>query len=678
MEKNLLSVQLYQQQMHTENVLHGKADELPSSNPLFLIDTVAWGEHNFYIEDRFDHATGAQLPPGPILLSNIQSRIIRAATLSYVDTEAVKSYTLPLVDDDASIFLYNILYIYIKTPPSPSSSRISRHANAINSAPLARLHYTNNTVYRGMPALELPDSVVSRQLHHHLARDLFIIIMLLPSVSPPSSNRTIVLPLSPVGIGLLASHSTLQPSIINAMIDDINRRGNYVERLRNLLVTSTRYRWSNVVYSCPKKSGKTRIAAMVASHTAYRSIPYSEIYCLANDGKQSADRVLMAIKKSVDLSQEFDQGSDMATWRQVRMRVELPGKQFIEAVPVDPEGEAGSQPTGTFWSEMWGYNLAVKERLWTELTIPPTRYGRAIRWVESYAGYEGESPVLWNLYLQGVDRREHSKGKGVRHPDFSDLPVYVNNQANMFCYWDHEPRMVWQTPEYYRSESTMMVESEFRKVHKNEWVSSLEQAIPIARWDTLKESLPRIKDGELLVLGLDLSVSGGCCALVTVSKHPHDDNRFAIRDVGVWEAVPGVKIDYRETVIPEIKRICLNPDGTTNNNVVCIAYDEYQAHLMATDLQKELGIWFEQFSQGKGTPVKPGRPVGDKMFFDLIMSGRVAHDGNPILREHVNNASAHTTKEGHYMRFIKKSETGNIDALVAASMAICVLSRLNV
>ena len=132
-----------------------------------------------------------------------------------------------------------------------------------------------------------------------------------------------------------------------------------------------RFRWTTVVWSAPKKSGKTRIAAMVAAWLAQTAGRYSEVYCLANDGKQSADRVLAAVKKANELGQ--------LGWRDKMTRVELPNGAFIEAVPVDPTGEAGANPTASIWSELWGFRLTAKERLWSEFTIPPTRAGRAIR-----------------------------------------------------------------------------------------------------------------------------------------------------------------------------------------------------------------------------------------------------------------------------------------------------------
>lgn len=392
---------------------------------------------------------------------------------------------------------------------------------------------------------------------------------------------------------------------------------------------------------------------MVAAWLAYWSGQYAEVYCLANDGKQSADRVLGAIKKAVALSPTLD-------WQTTLTSVRLPSGAFIDAVPVDPTGEAGSQPTGTFWSEMWGFRLSAKERLWTELTIPPTRFGYAIRWVESYAGYTGESPVLEQLYNVGVN-------EGKPHPSFPDLPVTINERARMFCYWDTEPRMVWQTPEYYAQEAETLTESEFLRIHRNQWVSSEASAIPMDLWDARARRLPPLNATEPVVLGLDLGVSGDYCALVAVTRH---EVGAAIRAVRVFKPPQGGKIDYSRTVEPVLRLWC------QKFNVVVCAYDEYQAHKMTTDLGREGVAWFYAFPQGKGTKQKPGRPVADKMFFDMVMAGKIVHNNDATLREHVNNAAGKSVEE-RYLRFVKKASHLKIDALVAASQAVCTLMRLN-
>lgn len=415
---------------------------------------------------------------------------------------------------------------------------------------------------------------------------------------------------------------------------------------------SGRFRWSTIMWSAPKKSGKTRVAAMVAAWLARYSGRYAEVYCLANDGKQSADRVLAAIKKAISLSPTLN-------WRTTMTNITLPSGAFIEAVPVDPTGEAGGQPTGSFWSELWGFKHSAAKRLWTEFTIPPTRFGHAIRWVESYAGYTGESPVLENLYDAGVN-------DAVRDKRFQDIPVYVNERARIFAYWDTEPRMSWQTPAYYEQEAATLTESEFLRVHRNQWVSSESSAIPVDLWDARAENFSKLSNDEPVVLGLDLGVSGDYCALVAVTR---TDKGAAIRAVRVWKPPPGGKIDYSATVEPALKRWCESLD------VLCVAYDEYQAHKMATDLKDT--AWFYAFPQGKGTKQKPGRPIADKMFFDMVMAGKLSHNGDSTLREHVNNAAGKSVEE-KYLRFVKKSSHLKIDALVAASMAVCTIMRLNV
>lgn len=702
-----LSARLYRQQQKLERELHDLAHPPEAGrNPFHILDPACWGEQNFWIEDRYDLGTGNIIGPGLIALAPHQRRIIRAALARTLDIqdhiqdvkyvqkgpehiqdvkyvpplEHVVNMTLSSTptgggeeggqpahlggtnvreggDEDGVMYIYTIL-LYITPSSSPSS-----------------FSYSNSGI--GIP--ESLCQVMPTQAQAQATLEFLVA----SSLTPSTAQRVIV------EIDQVPQYCQSLPyyAHVQAIMQELLKNTNPIAALEQMFVTSTRFKYSTIVYSCPKKSGKTRIAAMVASWLASYSLPYSEIYCLANDGKQSSDRVLRAIHRGVTLakggkSRGGKSGSVMRRWEQVKLKVELPGGQFIEAIPVDPEGEAGSQPTGTFFSELWGYGAAIKakEKLWTELTIPPTRWGRAIRWVESYAGNEGESMILWNLYLQGVDEKEHPQGKAVRHSDFPELPVYTNERANLFCYWDHEPRMVWQVPEYYQAEAAALPESEFRRVHRNEWVAPLEQAIPIDRWDQLMEKLPTVGKDEPIVLGVDLSVSGDYSALVVVSKHPDkkSNRTVAIRGVYIWEPQAGQKIDYLTTIMPAIRRLVRNKDGSMNYNVICITYDEYQAHLMSVELTNELGVWWSQFSQGKGTPQHPGRPVADKMLFDLVMSGQLSHDGNVVLRQHVHNAAAKTTDEGRYMRFVKKRPDAKIDALVAASMAVCMISTLNV
>lgn len=208
-------------------------------------------------------------------------------------------------------------------------------------------------------------------------------------------------------------------------------------------------KYTTIVYSAPKKSGKSALSSAVALYMAHQN-PNSFIACVANDGKQSTDRLYGPIYTTFRLHRQL--GGIFGDVNPNRTEVILPNYTKIEAIPCDAAGEAGSQPLGVFLSEIWGFTTDKKRRVYTELTIPPTLYGRAIRWVETYAGYKGESELLEQLYDVAVLQ-------GVPHPDFTDLTsdlsdngnyvVFTNEKAGTFALWDHEPRLPWQTQGYY-------------------------------------------------------------------------------------------------------------------------------------------------------------------------------------------------------------------------------------
>src|SRR5215470_4531053 len=58
------------------------------------------------------------------------------------------------------------------------------------------------------------------------------------------------------------------------------------------LTPDGRLPYPEMIFSAPKKSGKTGLAAMVAIYVAVvLAGPYGEVYCLANDYEQAASRV---------------------------------------------------------------------------------------------------------------------------------------------------------------------------------------------------------------------------------------------------------------------------------------------------------------------------------------------------------------------------------------------------
>lgn len=430
-------------------------------------------------------------------------------------------------------------------------------------------------------------------------------------------------------------------------------------------VSDGKLRYKTVLWSEPKKSGKTAIAAAVTLYAGHNT-KAANIFCLANDGKQSADRIFSASRRTVELHNTLG-----GIFRGIQCimsppKIRMANGSVIEAIPCDAAGEAGAEPFLTVWSEMWGYSQTYKEKLWTEMTIPPTLDGYAMRWVESYAGYEDESTVLWNLYTVGV-----TNGRRL----WDDLPVYVNDAAKQLTFWSEEPRQPWQTKEYYESESLALLPNEFARIHRNQWVTSTTAFLDdIGRWDRLKdvELCERVRhDYNIpIVCSLDASVSGDCCALYAVTRHPDDPWDAETRRVievtyRVWKPPQGGKINYSETLEPAVREI------SALYNVYKWVYDPYQLHKLCTDLFMAGIGTFEEFNQS-GRRLK-----ADKQFWDLIIQRQFTHSGNLDVREHVMNAAAKSEGE-RYIRLIKKAAGRPIDLAVAASMACDECLRLTI
>ncbi|MDM7940157.1 MAG: terminase large subunit [Methanothrix sp.] len=418
------------------------------------------------------------------------------------------------------------------------------------------------------------------------------------------------------------------------------------------------FKYSTIVWSDIKKSIKSTIAAAVALYRAFH-VEWGQVVLVANDLDQADSRVGYYIRRACEMNpalKSMVKTRGYQTW--------LPNRTRIESVPIDPSGEAGGNADMVVFSELWGAHQEAQKRMWTEMTLSPTKYGKSFRWIETYAGFSGESLLLEQLYDQGVNH-------GIQI--WEDLPAYRNEPARMFCLWNQSPRCPWQTKEYYAQEEATLTPNEFLRVHRNSWVSSEESFVPIEWWDALREKLPPLDPREPMVLALDAGTASDNFALVGVTRHPDPtrrDHDIAVRIVMKWDPKAG-KIDFlgtEENPGPEMMchRLC------KMYNIVQICYDPYQLYDMSMRLGQAGLTWVSSFDQGRE------RLEADKQLYDLISQRRLAHDGDLNLREHVGNANRQSDDETGKIRIIKKSALSKIDLCIATSMASHRCLQLNI
>ncbi len=446
--------------------------------------------------------------------------------------------------------------------------------------------------------------------------------------------------------------------------------------------------FKTVIWSEPKKGGKTTVAGLVARWAAESWGRYGEILCVGNDVDQARERGFAKLKQSIELTPGYKRAKDTlpGRWKlTAKEAVCLLTGTRVKAVATDYQGEAGANPTLSVWTELWGFIHKADLRFWGEMAPSPTRPD-SIRWVESYAGFEGESELLYNLYRSAVLNGHHMTAGELgdlsafqESPNAdSPVPCYVNAPASIFAYWDEGDgahRQPWQQgdhgAQYYASEAATQTPPQYTRIHLNRWVSAESSFIEIEWWDSCPKTTGPLLPGNRtpVILALDAAVSGDCFGLVGITRigqqAPEEPVDIAVRFVRKWAPPPGGSIDFAG---PEaaVRELC------TAFNVVEVAYDPYQLHDLATRLQKDHVAWFRPFSQGEE------RLRADKGLYDMIVHRRIHHDGHPDLREHLTNANAkQQPNEDSKLRLVKKAESRKVDLAVCLSMANAECQRLN-
>lgn len=427
----------------------------------------------------------------------------------------------------------------------------------------------------------------------------------------------------------------LEPEV-RAVLEEMSRRdddGNFL--------------YSTWVYSAPKKSAKTTICAGIVLWHMWNS-PNSTAYIIGNDLKQADSRMQEAIRYCVLNSTHMKDRARVA-----RNNVYLDNGARIEAVPIDPEGEAGVNPAVLAWTEAWGAKQRKHETMWTEMSLSPTRAGHSFRLIESYAGHSGESNILERLYDNGVK-------EGTPHPTIPELYI----KGAQVTYWCTRRIWEWQRGQladrYYEEQEATLPPSEYRRLHGNEWVTSEDVFVAPEWWDTCQAEQPD-KHGPVVV-AMDAGVNNDCFAIVTVSR---DKEVIDVRDVHVLEPPPNGEINFDDA--EQYLRGLLK-----RYRVVEVAIDPYQLKDMAQRLKRARLVKMHDFNQGAP------RLTADKALHDRIRDGRLRHYGDDTLTAHIKNANRKTDGAEGKLRIVKRNDKKKIDAAVALSMAADRAAYLNI
>jgi hypothetical protein len=407
--------------------------------------------------------------------------------------------------------------------------------------------------------------------------------------------------------------------------------------------------YDTFIYSAVKKSGKTTINALITLWWAFTQEAPNELNAVANDLEQSTARVFATVKGLLRYNDELGRSADAKAGTIV-----FSNGTVFRSLACDYAGEAGGNQGYSSFTEIWASVSESSRRLWEELTPVPTRRN-SIRFVDSYSGFEGESDLLFGLYKLGVSIDEHPDGRGERlHPD---LPIYANRDARLFVYWDHAPRMPWQTPAYYAAQKRTLRPSTYQRLHENRWTTGVSTFLDAALWDPCvdpaRSPLFASDHSRRLFVGVDAAQKHDTAAVVAVYW---ENQKLVLATHRIWKPTPTDPLDLEATIETYLREL------HTRFRIGAIACDPWQmARSIAT--LKHAGLPIRELPQTTGSTTAFGQAL-----FDALKGRNLVMYPDAELRQQALNTVAIESTRG--WRIAKEKSSRKIDAIVALAMAV--------
>ncbi len=445
-------------------------------------------------------------------------------------------------------------------------------------------------------------------------------------------------------------------------------------------------RYRRVYIEVPRKSGKSTFGAGLALYMLTADgEPGAQVFGAADNVNQ-ASIIWRTAARMAERSPDPELRSGLEALESSRTIVARETGAFYRVIPADAPSAHGLNPHGIVFDEL---HTQPNRRLYDALTTAQGARTQPLTFLFTTAGFDKLS----------VCYEEHQHALQVlRDPAFDESYYPVIFAADEQDDWQAEdtwrkanpgydtmgePFRIYMHEQAERAKSSAGFQNAFKRLHLNLWTEQESRWLDMDAWDASGDGIavdPGVLRGRKCFGGLDLGWTSDISALALVFPPLADEGytvlmRYwvpelcardrALRDrvpylewiaAGRLKATAGDVTDYR-VVRKDIT------DLATQFEIVELGYDPFKAMQLVLELQDD-GIHM--------TPVRQG-PLslsgGMQELERLVLSGRLRHSNDPILRWQVSNVVVKQDSNGNIAP-AKDRSADKIDGVTALVIAL--------
>ncbi len=424
-------------------------------------------------------------------------------------------------------------------------------------------------------------------------------------------------------------------------------------------------RYRTALIGVGKKNGKTELTSALGLYFLLGDGEPAPLVSCAAAGDDQADLLFNAARTMVEMSPTLSQV--VQVWEKEIVVPESPNAA-LKRVPASGGRLDGKNIYVSLCDELHEWMPGNQEK-----THGVMRGGMAAR----------AHPLNINITTAGYDQdticyRLYDYGRKVESGEIADSAFFFRWwQAPEECDYRDLEMLPFANPsygvtvqeEFYRDELGKRRESDYRRYYLNQWVEAEEMWLPAGAWEECKVPGCELVEGETTFIGWDAGTHEDSTA-VLAGQWVGDKFRVKAR---TWErplAPDGQPVDDWTLPIEEVEEY-VQDLWRERFKVESIAYDPAFITWSARSLADE-GLPMVKFPQTDGRMVE-----ATKAAYELIIQGKVEHDGDPVLARHLRSAVSVQTRQGG-QRLTKgrvRRVRNQIDAAIALVMLIVMAMR---